>query len=287
MSISTTRTPLFAADWLVDGEYREETVGMLKSGKESEVSLIARIAGGRTSDNIGGREASAVVYSRGERRVSYIAEKRFKSRLFRGFQGDTAYREDRYRGPGGARVLRGIRRKRAAGHALLEGSWMGHEWEALNELYEAGVTVPPPVGRIEVTERASRTTRVEAAEGGYRMAFIGDAPVAAPRLSAVRLAPDEAERVWRLMLVEIALMLRAERVHGDLSAYNVLYWRERPVLIDFSQTVHVVTHTGARQLLRRDVERLAAYFQRQGIAASVDRAWDRVDAERALDGRLR
>jgi len=141
VSTSTARTPLFASDWLVDGEYREETVGMLKSGKESEVSLIARIAGGRT-------------------RVSYIAEKRFKSRLFRGFQGDTAYREDRYRGPGGARVLRGIRRKRAAGHALLEGSWMGHEWEALNELYEAGVTVPPPVGRIEVTERASRTTRM-------------------------------------------------------------------------------------------------------------------------------
>jgi len=99
------------------------------------------------------------------------------------------------------------------------------------------------------------------------------------------LSPDEAEHVWQLVLEEVALMLRARRAHGDLSAYNVLYWQERPVLIDFSQTVDLVTHGSARSLLRRDLERLATYFHRQGIAADVGRAWDAVGAERALDGR--
>ncbi|MGH2450929.1 MAG: RIO1 family regulatory kinase/ATPase [Candidatus Limnocylindria bacterium] len=265
MSFAIARPPLFAPDWLVDGDYHEETLGLLKAGKESEVSLVARVGG--------------------DGRTSFLAEKRFKSRMFRSFQDDTRYREDWFRGAGGARALRGIKRGREAGHQLLEGAWVAHEWTELNHLHAAGVTVPPPVERITPTGRASRTTRVAEAEGGYRMAFIGDVPVAAPRLSSVRLRPDEAEHVWRAVLDEVALMLRARRAHGDLSAYNILYWRERPVLIDFSQTIDLFTHGGAGDLLRRDLERLASYFRRQGIAADVGHAWDLIEAERALDGR--
>lgn len=265
MSITTSRAPLFEPDWLVDGEYQEESLGILKTGKESEVSLVARTGA--------------------DGRVSYIAEKRFKSRMFRSFQDDTHYREDWFRGPGGARALRGIKRGREAGHQLLEGAWVWHEWNELVHLYECGVTVPPPVGRVTPTERAARDTRVPEAEGGYSMAFIGDAPEAAPRFSSLRFGPQEAEHVWQATLDEVALMLQARRAHGDLSAYNVLYWRERPVIIDFSQTVDLVTHGSARELLRRDLERLATYFRKQGIAADVGEAWDRVNAERALDGR--
>lgn len=267
MSFAPAPAPLFGPDWLVDGEYHEEELGILKTGKESEVSLVARVgADGRTS---------------------YIAEKRFKARMFRGFQDDTGYREDWFRGGGSgrARALRGIKRGREAGHRLLEGTWMAREWEALRHLHEAGVTVPPPAGRIKRTERAGRTTRVRESEGGYRMAFVGDVPEAAPRLSSLRFGPDEAQHVWEQTLGELCLMLRARRAHGDLSAYNILYWRGRPVIIDFSQTVDLVTHSGARSLLRRDLERLASYFQKQGIAADVDAAWRQIDAERALDGR--
>jgi len=265
MTLTNIRPPLLAPDWLVDGEYHDEWLGILKTGKESEVSLVARVgADGRTS---------------------YLAEKRFKSRMFRGFQDDAGYREDWFRGGGGARALRGVKRGREAGHRLLEGTWVAREWEALRHLHEAGVTVPPPVERIEPTERASRTTRVHDSEGGYRMAFIGDPQAAAPRLSSVHLGTAEAEQAWDAVLAELALMLRARRAHGDLSAYNILYWRERPVIIDFSQTVDLVTHGGARALLRRDLERLAEYFQRQGITADVALAWDRIGAERALDGR--
>lgn len=265
MSITTSRAPLFEPDWLADGEYREESLGILKTGKESEVSLIARTGA--------------------DGRVSYLAEKRFKSRMFRGFQEDTHYREDWFRGPGGARALRGIKRGRRMGHELLEGAWVWHEWNELNHLYEHGVTVPPPVDQVEPTARAGIGTRVPESEGGYRMAFIGDAPEAAPRFSSLRFDPEEAQHVWQATLDEVELMLRARRAHGDLSAYNVLYWRGRPVIIDFSQTVDLVTHGSSRELLRRDLERLATYFRKQGITADVDAAWERIGAERALDGR--
>ena len=277
MSLAIAREPLFAEDWLVEYDYQEETLGTLKMGKESEVRLVARVGQGRTS---------------------YMAEKRFKSKGFRSFRDDALYRATWFTGPGAGRALRAVRGKTRAGRQILERAWYGHEWNELRHLHSAGVTVPPPVEEVLPTKLPSRTFhwrpigaaakggRDEDREGGYRMAFIGDPPAAAPRLSSIRLAPKEGIRVWHDLLREIALMLRAERVHGDLSAYNVLYWRERPVLIDFSQTVDVVTHPGARDLLHRDLEQLATYFQRQGVAADVDVAWRLTRAERALEGRL-
>src|SRR5207237_3159853 len=79
-------------------------------------------------------------------------------------------------------------------------------------------------------------------------------------------------RVWRELQREIRLILDAELVHGDLSAFNVLWWHERPVIIDFSQAVDAVVHPAARDLLRRDVERTAGYFRRQGVAVDLDAA---------------
>ena len=64
-------------------------------------------------------------------------------------------------------------------------------------------------------------------------------------------------------------MLEVDVVHGDLSAFNVLWWRERPVIIDLSQAVDAVTHPAARDLLARDVERTASYFERMGV--TIDR----------------
>jgi RIO kinase 1 len=88
--------------------------------------------------------------------------------------------------------------------------------------------------------------------------------------------------VWDELVEEIALMLAAERVHGDLSAYNVLWWRERAVLIDFSQTVEIVTHPAARELLVRDITSLATYFRRRGVAIDVDAVLARVGADERL-----
>jgi RIO kinase 1 len=276
MSLAFTREPLFAEGWLVEHDYEEEVLGVLKTGKESEVRLVARAGGGRTS---------------------YIAEKRFKAKAFRSFRNDAVYRATWFTGPGAGRARRAVQAKTRRGRQMLEQAWYGHEWNELRRLHAAGVTVPPPVEEIVPTKLPSRTFhwsslnaaakggRDEAMEGGYRMAFVGDVPVAAPRLSSVRLEPVAGRRVWSAVLEEVALMLRAERVHGDLSAYNVLYWRDRPVLIDFSQTVDLVTHPGARDLLRRDLERLATYFQRQGVEANVDDAWEATRAERALEGR--
>ncbi len=223
---------LFPSDWLVTGAYGDTRLGVLKAGKESEVHLVARAAGGRTT---------------------LLAEKRFTARDRRSFRNDWTYRG--LWGEGSRREHRAMKKNTRFGHEAVHARWIAHEWESLVHLYDAGATVPPPV---------------EVLDDGYLMAFIGERERAAPRLAEVDLAPAEARRVWNDLLAELALLVSADRVHGDLSAFNVLWWKERAVLIDFSQTVEIVTHPAALELLMRDIAALGRYFSRRGVVVDVE-----------------
>jgi RIO kinase 1 len=232
---------LFPRDWLVTGGYRDTRLGVVKTGKESEVHLVARTSGERTT---------------------LLAEKRFKARDRRGFQNDSTYRG--VWGEGTRREHRAMKNNTRFGHEAAQARWIAQEWESLVRLHDAGATVPPPV---------------ELLDDGYLMAFIGDPERAAPRLSEVDLEPDVARRVWDELIDEIAVLVSADRVHGDLSAFNVLWWRERAVLIDFSQTVEIVTHPAAYELLVRDITTLGRYFARRAVAVDPDQVLHRVGAD--------
>ena len=227
---------LFPADWLSHvprepDDFEDTPLGALKSGKESEVHLVARAARGETW---------------------LLAQKRFialERRLFRNtYQYAGLWGEDT------GVEARAMRKNTRFGQEVRHRRWIANEWSNLERLYEAGVTVPPPV---------------EMTSGGYLMAFIGDDYVAAPRLESADLDRRTAARVWDDLLRELRLMLDANLVHGDLSAFNVLWWRERAVLIDFSQSVEVITHPAAYDLIRRDIASLAGYFTRRGVRIDV------------------
>jgi RIO kinase 1 len=231
---------LFARDWLPPGESHEQ-LGILKTGKESEVHLVARRGGGRTV---------------------LLAEKRFLARERRPFKATSTYAG--VWGEGSRRETRAMKKNTRYGQEARHSRWIANEWLNLVHIYDAGVTVPPPA---------------ELLEDGYRMAFIGDGREAATRLSAVDLDPKTAQRAWDELVEELAMMIAADRVHGDLSAYNVLWWRERPILIDFSQTVDTIVHPAARDLLVRDIESLGAYFTRRGVRVDVDWVLRRIGAD--------
>jgi len=227
---------LFPADWQSRvprglDEFEDTPLGALKSGKESEVHLVARAARGETW---------------------LLAQKHFIAldrRLFR-----NTYQYAGLWGEGTGVESRAMRKNTRFGQEVRHRRWIANEWSNLETLYAAGVTVPPPV---------------EMTADGYLMAFVGDDNVAAPRLESVDLDRATALRVWEELLGEIRLMLDAKLVHGDLSAFNVLWWRERAILIDFSQSVDVITHPAAFDLIRRDVSSLAGYFTRRGVPIDV------------------
>jgi serine/threonine-protein kinase RIO1 len=73
-------------------------------------------------------------------------------------------------------------------------------------------------------------------------------------------------------------MLRCGVVHGDLSAFNILFDGEHAVIIDFPQAIHVATHDDPYRLFRRDVENVVEHFVRRGVTPPediVDELWER------------
>ena len=55
----------------------------------------------------------------------------------------------------------------------------------------------------------------------------------------------------------------AHIVHGDLSVYNLLWWHDRLVVIDFPQAVDSFNNPFAPDLLYRDLQNVQAWFERQ------------------------
>jgi RIO kinase 1 len=74
-------------------------------------------------------------------------------------------------------------------------------------------------------------------------------------------------------------MLMNGLIHGDLSAYNILYWEGQITLIDFPQVTDSHNNANARFILSRDIERVCQYFARQRVdcdpAVITRRLWRR------------
>jgi RIO kinase 1 len=200
-----------------------------------------------------------------------LAAKVYRPRRFRNLSNDSLYRHGRdvLTAEGRAvkktdhRVMRAIGKKTAFGMQVSHTSWLMHEYNALRSLHRAGGAVPRPYA---------------ATENAILMGYCGDARVAAPTLSHIRLDQAEAESLFEELMRNVELMLAQGMVHGDLSAYNVLYWEGTVTLIDFPQVVSLQANREAHSLLQRDITRVCTYFQHQGAGHApgpvVERLWE-------------
>ena len=136
---------------------------------------------------------------------------------------------------------------------LEEISWVQHEFQAQGLVYDAGARVPRP---LAVTENVILSS------------FVGDRRGSAPTLQSVTVAPLVAGEVFMKLMEQVALFLSQDRIHGDLSAYNVLIWEEDFTVIDFPQAILASKHPEAFSFLYRDIERLCQYFKKFEVDAS-------------------
>ena len=97
------------------------------------------------------------------------------------------------------------------------------------------------------------------------MDYLGDADTPAPMLHDVALDPQEARRLFHRVMRNVELWLACDRVHADLSAFNILYWQGQVTIIDFPQAVDPRSNPSAQALLTRDVENVCRYFARYGV----------------------
>jgi RIO kinase 1 len=182
-------------------------------------------------------------------KADLVAAKVYKARAYRSFRDDAVYREGRVIVD--ARARRAAAKRTAFGQKVQSSVWTNHEWGVLRALHAAGADVPEPLAQ---------------ASGGMLMEFVGDADGPAPVLKDVRLTTREAGTLFDRLLDNVQLWLAYDVVHGDLSAYNVLYRGEGDALvIDFPQAIDPRFNLNAFRLLTRDIENLARFFERFGV----------------------
>jgi RIO kinase 1 len=189
-----------------------------------------------------------------------LAAKLYRPRMLRTLKNDADYKAGRQlRGEDG-KEMRGrreklaIRQKTSFGKHLDMVWWIGNEVGVQRRLYEAGADVPQVVGHSGNT---------------ILMEYIGDDDLPAPTLSDVRLDRSEVRPLFDRVIDNIRLMLEMGLVHGDLSAYNILYWQGSIRIIDFPQVAETAKNPNAQRFLERDVSRICAYFGRLGVAVDA------------------
>ena len=210
----------------------------------------------------GGKEATVYCCSAGLAfGVDYLAAKVYRPRMFRNLSNDAAYREGS--GPVDQqgkqlkrkRELRAVAGKTSFGLEVLHGSWLFNEYRTMTALYEAGALVPKPYAF---------------GENAILMEYMGEPFAPAPTLDQVELPREEAKPLFDALIDSVRIMLANNRVHGDLSAFNVLYWEGEVRIIDFPQAVDPLFNPGAWQFFNRDVKRLCQYFYRYGIRPNAN-----------------
>lgn len=193
--------------------------------------------------------------------AEYLAVKIYRPRMFRGLRNDAIYRFSRVgrdeqgkADHGNSRRGSAATRKTEKARSAQVASWIGYEYITQRMLYEHGADVPQTFAQIG---------------NAVLMEYIGGFQEPAPRLSDVRLEADEAEPLFACIMRNIELALNHGRIHGDLSAYNILYWEGKVKVIDFAQAVDPYHNSDVFSLLLRDVERVCKYFARYGIKANA------------------
>jgi len=139
-------------------------------------------------------------------------------------------------------------------------TWAQKEFRNLEQASRAKVRVPKPIA-------VKNNVLV--------MEFIGKDGVNASSLK--EQAPNDPDRVYEVLLTYVERLYRkAELVHGDLSEYNIMMWKGKPVVFDVAQAVPT-SHPMAEFFLRRDLTNINRFFSRLGVkVTSVDEAYKKV-----------
>jgi RIO kinase 1 len=195
-----------------------------------------------------GKEGSVFL---GRNSDGFVAVKVYTDLRVRSFKRDGAYREGRYIGD--SRIERAIEQGSQKGLDAHQILWVQEEFRQMKHLYQHGVSVPKAIAVNGIS---------------LIMEFIGDEHGnPAPRISDLKMEMEEAEEAFRQSVQNLKLIVRAGRVHGDYSTFNILWQEEQAVVIDFPQVIEFKNNPNAHAFLTRDVHSLCKSFRRQGVKA--------------------
>jgi RIO kinase 1 len=191
-----------------------------------------------------GKEATVYVV---ERAGHLGAAKVYRARDDRTFKKVASYVEGRNQ-TRNSRDRRAMTNKTSYGRGLLEEGWQDMEFRALRAAFDAGVRVPEPFFLYENVL--------------FMELVVDERGAPAARLADFPYSPEEATALHLEVFTQVKKLLATGRVHGDLSAYNVLMAAGGPTIIDLPQVVDVSGNNNARQILRRDLRNVTEHLAR-------------------------
>lgn len=130
--------------------------------------------------------------------------------------------------------------------------WARKEYKNLDRLYKAKILVPKPLKRFHNI---------------LIMEYLGINTKWTPLLKDVPL--ENPQKIFETLLQYIDKMYRVGIVHADFSAYNVLWFKQKPYIIDVGQAV-VFEHPLAYEFLKRDIHNIVQFFQKYDIKANEE-----------------
>ncbi len=187
-----------------------------------------------------GKEATVFCVKNGEK---LLALKVYEEPEYRSFQDNKKYLEGKYYKQHSVR--KAISKGNAFSKKYTHNSWVRREFSLLTKLQQAGMNVPKVY---------------ECVDASILMDYIGDNENAAPRLIDVVLEKDDAVTALKSILKDIQIFIEHKIVHGDLSAYNILWWNKKPYVIDFPQSVDIAQNPNAQELFQKDIDNIKKYF---------------------------
>ena len=225
--------------------------------------VLFLVKGGKEANCYACEPHSALIAATG---LSRVAAKVYRPRMLRNLRQDFTYREGRtvLTADGKAvknsdtRTMRALGKKTAFGAQVAHTSWLMHEFTTLAELHSAGASVPRPLA---------------SGENALLMEFVGSDERAAPALSEVALTGAQAREALGQVKQTLARMKERDWVHGDLSAYNILWHEGRAVFIDFPQVMRLGDSENAEKILLRDLTRVCEYFEKCGLSVTPKDLW--------------
>ncbi|MCP5026622.1 MAG: serine/threonine protein kinase [Actinomycetia bacterium] len=234
-------------DWLVSEPYNDVDLGVLKTGKEAQINLIER-TGSNSEFCLVARKHYLPREVNQKGTLEAMGVQRAST-----FRHDVEYREGRQFRK--TRDRRAVGRMSTYGKRLLQDRWTGHEHDVMGRLWAAGLSVPYPVGY---------------GDDVFDLEYLGDRSGAAPQLHAARLRGPELTDAYHQLVAGLEIMTTEGIVHGDLSAYNLLWWDHQLWFIDFPQALDIAANLQGFDYLHRDVVNVCAWFGRRGLDVDPD-----------------
>jgi RIO kinase 1 len=143
-------------------------------------------------------------------------------------------------------LRKAVRQKTKVGKNLQQKLWTKREYYLLKKLHSLGANVPEVFAYTDTA---------------ILMQYLGSEQEPAPRLIDIELDGTTKQQVLKDLEKSLRILFENGVVHADLSPYNILWWNNKPWIIDFPQATDMRRNPNWQEFYKRDLANISKYFR--------------------------